>query len=91
MWSDETEMELFRINTTHHVWRWKNAESNPKNTKPGVKHRGGGLVLGVGVGGGGWFCKRDRATDLCYGQDEWDSVWCDYGQCVSALSIVDET
>ena len=30
MWSDETKIELFGINSTRRVWRKKNAEYNPK-------------------------------------------------------------
>ena len=45
MWSDETEIELFGINSTRWVWRKRNAEYNPKNTIPTVKHRGGNLML----------------------------------------------
>jgi len=33
MWSDETKIELFGLNSTRHVWR-KKAEYNPKNTIP---------------------------------------------------------
>ena len=45
MWSDETKIELFGINSTCRVWRKRNAESNPKNTIPTVKHGGGNLML----------------------------------------------
>ena len=45
MWSDETKIELFGINSTHRVWRKRNAEYNPKNTIPTVKHGGGNLML----------------------------------------------
>ena len=45
MWSDETKIELFGINSTRRVWRKKNAEYNPKNTIPPVKHGGGNLML----------------------------------------------
>ena len=31
MWSDETKIELFGINSTRRVWRKRNAEYNPKN------------------------------------------------------------
>ena len=41
MWSDETKIELFGINSTRRVWRKRNAEYNPKNTIPTVKHGGG--------------------------------------------------
>ena len=45
MWSDETKMELFGINSIRRVWRKRNAEYNPKNTIPTVKHGGGNLIL----------------------------------------------
>ena len=38
IWSDETKIELFGINSTRRVWRKRNAEYNPKNTIPTVKH-----------------------------------------------------
>ena len=44
MWSDETKLKLFGINSTHRVWRKRNAEYNPKNTIPTVKHGGGNLI-----------------------------------------------
>ena len=43
MWSDETKIELFGINSTCCVWRKRNAEYNPKNTIP--KHGDGNLML----------------------------------------------
>ena len=46
MWSDETKIELFGINSTRRVWRKRNAEYSPKNTIPTVKHGGGNLILG---------------------------------------------
>ena len=45
MWSDETKMELFGINSTRRVRRKRNVEYNPKNTIPTVKHGGGNLML----------------------------------------------
>ena len=45
MWSDETKIDLFGINSTRPVWRKRNAEYNPKNTIPTVKHGGGNLML----------------------------------------------
>ena len=45
MWSDETKIELFGINSTRRVWRKRNAEYNPKNTIPTVKYGGGNLML----------------------------------------------
>ena len=34
MWSDETKIELFVINSTRHVWRKRNTEYNPKEHHP---------------------------------------------------------
>ena len=45
MWSDETKIELFVINSTRRVWMKRNAEYNPKNTIPTVKHGCGNLML----------------------------------------------
>uniref|UniRef100_A0A674BHQ3 Tc1-like transposase DDE domain-containing protein n=1 Tax=Salmo trutta TaxID=8032 RepID=A0A674BHQ3_SALTR len=45
LWSDETKMELFGINSTRHVWRRRNAAYDPKNTIPTVKHGGGNIML----------------------------------------------
>ena len=45
MWSDETKIELFGIDSIRRVWRKRNAEYNPKNTIPTVKHGGGNLIL----------------------------------------------
>uniref|UniRef100_A0AAZ3S793 Transposase Tc1-like domain-containing protein n=1 Tax=Oncorhynchus tshawytscha TaxID=74940 RepID=A0AAZ3S793_ONCTS len=45
LWSDETKMELFGINTTRCVWRRRYAAYDPKNTIPTVKHGGGNIML----------------------------------------------
>ena len=54
MWSDDTKIELFGINSTHRVWRKRNAEYNPKITIPTVKHGGGNLML--------WGCFSAKGT-----------------------------
>ena len=54
MWSDGTRIEPFGINSTHRVWRKRNAEYNPKNTVPTVKHGGGNLML--------WGCFSAKGT-----------------------------
>ena len=54
MRSDETKIELFGINSTRPVWRKRNAEYNPKNTIPTVKHGGGNLML--------WECFSAKGT-----------------------------
>ncbi len=45
LWSDETEIELFGINSTRRVWRRRNAAYYPKNTIPTIKHGGGNIML----------------------------------------------
>uniref|UniRef100_A0A9J8DN26 Transposase n=1 Tax=Cyprinus carpio carpio TaxID=630221 RepID=A0A9J8DN26_CYPCA len=45
LWSDEIKIKLFGINSTHLVWRRKNAAYDPKNTIPTVKHGGGNIML----------------------------------------------
>ncbi len=37
LWSDETKIQLFGINSTRRVWRRRNAAYDPKNTLPTVK------------------------------------------------------
>ena len=54
MWSDETKIELFGIKSSRRVWRKRNAEYNPKNTIPTVKHGGGNLML--------WGCFSAKGT-----------------------------
>lgn len=54
MWSDETKIELFGLNTTRCVWRKRNAELHPKNTIPTVKHGGGNIML--------WGCFSAKGT-----------------------------
>uniref|UniRef100_A0A8K9UDX3 Transposase n=1 Tax=Oncorhynchus mykiss TaxID=8022 RepID=A0A8K9UDX3_ONCMY len=54
MWSDETKIELFGLNSTRHVWRKKD-EYNPKNTIPTVKHGGGNIIL--------WGCFSAKGTE----------------------------
>ncbi|CAI5670205.1 unnamed protein product [Oreochromis niloticus] len=54
MWSDETKVELFGINSTRRVWRTKNTELHPKNTIPTVKHGGGNIML--------WGCFSAKGT-----------------------------
>uniref|UniRef100_A0AAY5KNH1 Transposase Tc1-like domain-containing protein n=1 Tax=Esox lucius TaxID=8010 RepID=A0AAY5KNH1_ESOLU len=54
MWSDETKIELFGLNSSCHVWRKKKDEYNPKNTIPTVKHGGGNIIL--------WGCFSAKGT-----------------------------
>ncbi|KAK6320657.1 hypothetical protein J4Q44_G00097640 [Coregonus suidteri] len=53
MWSDETKIKLFGLNSTRRVWRKKD-EYNPKNTIPTVKHGGGNIIL--------WGCFSAKGT-----------------------------
>ncbi len=45
LWSDETKIELFGINSTRRVWRTRNAAYDPTNTIPTFKHGGGNIML----------------------------------------------
>ena len=54
LWSDETKIEVFGINSTRRVWRTKNTDFDPKNTIPTVKHGGGNIML--------WGCFSDKGT-----------------------------
>ncbi|KAK6320277.1 hypothetical protein J4Q44_G00093840 [Coregonus suidteri] len=58
MWSDETKIELFGLNSTRRVWRKKKDEYNPKNTIPTVKHGGGNIIL--------WGCFSAKGTGRLY-------------------------
>uniref|UniRef100_A0A672QLV7 Transposase Tc1-like domain-containing protein n=1 Tax=Sinocyclocheilus grahami TaxID=75366 RepID=A0A672QLV7_SINGR len=54
LWSDETKIELFGINSTRCVWRERNADYDPKNTIPTVKHGGGSIMC--------WGCFSAKGT-----------------------------
>ncbi len=54
LWSDETKIELFGINSTRRVWRRRNTAYDPKNTIPTVKHGGGNIML--------WGCFSAKGT-----------------------------
>ncbi|KAK3568380.1 hypothetical protein QTP86_005581 [Hemibagrus guttatus] len=54
LWSDETKIKLFGINSTCHVWRRRNAAYDPKNTTPTVNHGGGNIML--------WGCFSAKGT-----------------------------
>lgn len=58
LWSDETKIELFGLNSTRHVWRKKNAAYDPKNTVPTVKHGGGSIMF--------WGCFSAKGTGLLH-------------------------
>ena len=76
VWSDETKIELFGINSTRRVWRKRSAEYNPKNTIPTVKHGGGNLG-----------CFSAKGTGRLYrGEDEWGHVLGNFGRQPPSLS-----
>ena len=45
MWSDETKIELFGLNSKHYVWHKPNTAHHPVNTIATVKHGGGRIML----------------------------------------------
>ena len=62
LWSDETKIELFGLNGTHHVWR-------KPGTIPTVKHGGGSIML--------WRCFSVAGTGRLVrieGKNEWSKV-----------------
>ncbi len=54
LWTDETKFKLFGINSTHRVWRERNAAYDPKNTIPTAKHEDGNIML--------WGCFSAKET-----------------------------
>ncbi len=77
LWSDDTKVQLFGINST--LRRRRNAACDPKNTTPTVKHGGGSIMLrgcfstkGALKMGRGWVFQHDsdpkhtaKATKEC--------------------------
>ncbi|KAL0194239.1 hypothetical protein M9458_012535 [Cirrhinus mrigala] len=45
LWSDETKIELFGLNSKRYVWRKPGTAHHPSNTVPTVKHGGGSIML----------------------------------------------
>ena len=69
MWSDETKIEISGINSTRRVWRKRDADCNPQNTIPTVKHGGGNILLGGGFsakGTGPLSCIEERMDGAMY-------------------------
>ena len=70
LWSDETKIELFGLNSKRHVWRKISTAHHLPNTIPTVKH-----TLGV------FFRGRDRETSQVWGNSElskiqrWKPLW----------------
>ncbi len=54
LWSDETKVQLFALNSTCHVWRRRNAAYDPKNTILTVNHGGGHVMI--------WGCFSAKGT-----------------------------
>ena len=78
IWSDETKIELFGINSTRRVWRRRNADYNPKNTFPTVKHGGGKRML--------WGCSSAKETSPYQVEDKWGHVLGNFGRQPPSLS-----
>ncbi len=74
MWSDETKIELFGMNSTCRVWRKKKDKYNPMGVETSWVWYG---VL---------FCKGDRTTATYWGEDGWGHVSWDFGQQHASLS-----
>ncbi|KAG2470039.1 TCB1 transposase, partial [Polypterus senegalus] len=54
LWSDETKIELFGLNSKRYVWRQPGTAHHLSNTVPTVKHGGGSIML--------WGCFSDAGT-----------------------------
>ncbi len=54
LWSDETKIQLFCINSTRRVCRRRNSAYDPKNTISIFKHGGGNIML--------WGCFSAKGT-----------------------------
>ncbi len=66
LWSDETKIELFGLNSKRYVWRKPGTAHHLSNTVPTVKHGGGSIML--------WGC-----VFSCRDQDDWlqsRERWC---------------
>ncbi|KAL0150322.1 hypothetical protein M9458_054430, partial [Cirrhinus mrigala] len=61
LWSDETKIELFGLNSKWYVWRKPGTAHHLSNTVPTVKHGGGSIML-------------DRTTGCNRGKDECGQV-----------------
>ena len=53
LWSDETKIEVFSLNTKRHIWRKPGTTHHLANTIPTVKH-GGNIML--------WGCYSAAGT-----------------------------
>ncbi len=69
LWSDETKIELFGLNSKRYVWRKPGIAHHLSNTVPTVKHGGGSIML--------WGCfsaAGTRTTGCNRGKDECSQV-----------------
>lgn len=69
LWSDETKVELFGLNSIRRVWRKKNDEYHPNNTIPTVKHGAGSIMLWgcfSAQGTGRLHCIKERMNGAMY-------------------------
>src|SRR4029434_2085055 len=48
LWSDETKIELFGVNSKRYVWKNPGTTHHLPNTIPAVKHGGGSIMLWEG-------------------------------------------
>ncbi len=57
LWSDETKIELFGLNSKRYVWRKPGTAHHLSNTVPTVKHGGGSIMLWgcFSAAGTGWL------------------------------------
>ncbi len=64
LWSDETKIELFGLNSKWYVWRKPGTAHHLSNTVPTVKHGGGSIMLWGGVfqlqGQDDWLQSKER-------------------------------
>ena len=56
IWSDETKIELFGLNSKHHVLWLSGTAHHLPNSIPTLKHGGGSIML--------WGCEQQGLGDL---------------------------
>ncbi len=67
LWSDETKIELFGLNSKRYVWRKPGTAHHLSNTVPTVKHGGGSIML--------WGCFSAAGTSCPVLSDFNQSSW----------------
>ncbi len=75
LWSDETKIELFGLNSKRYVWRKPGTAHHLSNTVPTVKHGGGSIML--------WGCFSAAGTGRLVGNRGKD-------ECSQYKDILDE-